>query len=105
MPIECTEKIRAATREEFYQIDQRLLGVAYDVQNQFGRFLNERLYQNEISERCTDLFGLELVQEMEIRVSFRDFVKEYFVDLLVNQSVPIETKTVEKLTQAHEAQL
>jgi len=70
MPIECTEKIRAATREEFYQIDQRLLGVAYDVQNQFGRFLNERLYQNEIPERCTDLFGLELVKKWKFASAF-----------------------------------
>jgi hypothetical protein len=52
MPIACAEKIVAATREEFHRIDEILLGVSYDVHNEFGRFLDEKVYQREIAWRC-----------------------------------------------------
>jgi len=104
MPIKCFEQVRAIEQEDFHQIDKRVMRVAFDVHNEFGRFLDESLFQEEIASRCR-FRGLTTTREMRIRVTHEDFKKEYEVDLLVENGVVVEMKTVEILSPVHEAQL
>ena len=104
MPIEVEGEVRVISREQFYQIDERVVGIVFGVHNEFGRLLGERLYQEEIAVRCREA-GMRIDRELRIRVSFEDFVKEYFVDLLANFGGPFETKAVEDLINEHDAQL
>ena len=51
MPIEVATKIQMLEQEEFHALDKNLMGVVFDVHNQFGRFLDEALYKVEIAAR------------------------------------------------------
>jgi GxxExxY protein len=81
--------------------------VAYDVMhcvfaahNEFGRFMDEHIYRDEIAARVP---GIRT--EVLIEVMFRDFRKPYFMDLLVQGGFVFELKTVEKLVHRHRSQL
>lgn len=64
-----------------------------------------RVYENSLAIALRRV-GLEVVQQAPISVRFDgEVVGEYFADLLVNQVVIVEIKAVEKLCEAHEAQL
>ena len=50
--------------------------------------------------------GLKADKQVPIKVAYKEnLVGEYFADILVENQVIIELKTVEKLTNNHEAQL
>ncbi len=104
MPIECAATIYPTTRNEFYQTDKQVLGIAYSIHNKFGRFLNEKMYQEEIAWRCRQE-GLDCLREMRIRISHDNFIRDYFVDLMINRCIVFETKTVESLHKVHDAQV
>jgi GxxExxY protein len=103
MPIHTAVPIRVFNQESFHQVDRRVTGLAYDIQNEFGRYLDERLYQGELTRRCRDL-GFEVEPELQIDVALGDFSKSYFADHLINGGVIIEDKAVSGLNHAHKGQ-
>jgi len=80
MPIEVSTQILACEQEAFHALDRRIMGVVFDVHNEFGRLLDEDLYKAEIAARCADLGILPAEREVRIRVSHQSFVKDYFMD-------------------------
>jgi GxxExxY protein len=104
MPIHTAVPIRVFDQEAYHKIDWRVRGIAFDIHNEFGRYLDERLYQKELTRRCRDS-GLRVDPEMQITVALADFHKDYFVDHLVEQGVILETKAVSTLTLPHKGQL
>ncbi len=80
------------------------MGLAFAVHNEMGRFLDERIYQEEMAHRCQEN-GLAAAREVTIRVSHDDFSKNYYVDLLVAEGVVYELKAVKALSGVHETQL
>ena len=100
MPIHPTKPIRVFDQESFHQVDRQVTGMAFDIHNEFGRYLDESLYKGELARRCR-ANGLEVHPELEIVVSLDDFVKRYFADHLVNQGVIIESKAASALSPAH----
>ncbi len=77
--------------------------IVYDVHNEFGRFYDEKIYQNEIAYRCT-LAGFESVMtEVPMQVCHGKFGKSYCVDLVINNAVIYELKTVERIVPDHRA--
>jgi GxxExxY protein len=104
MPIRTAVPIRVFDQESFHQIDRRVTGMAFDIHNEFGRYLDERLYQRELTRRCRDA-GINVEPEMRITVELVDFSKDYFADHLVEQGVILETKAVSALSPAHKGQL
>jgi GxxExxY protein len=103
MPIHTAVPVQVFDQESYHQIDRRVTGLAFDIHNEFGRYLDELLYQGELTRRCRDL-GLDVEPEMRISVSFGDFSKNYFVDHLINRGVIIEDKAVGKLGSVHRGQ-
>ena len=76
----------------------------FAIHNELGRFLDEKIYQNELCRRCEDA-GIESVaSEVAIAVSHGTFTKEYYVDIVINESVPYELKTATMLTAEHRKQ-
>ena len=76
MPIEVSAGIQVYDQEEFHALDRRIMGVVFEVHNEFGRLLDEELYKCEIAARCVGI-GLEPVErEVRIRVSHEGFSKE-----------------------------
>jgi len=104
MPVEVATRIQPCDQEEFHALDRRVMGIVFEVQNEFGRLLDEELYKCEIAARYAAI-GLEpLEREVRIRVSHRDFVKDHFMDLLVCHGYMLEAKVAERLVAAHRAQ-
>lgn len=104
MPIEVSTGIQACNQEEFHALDRRIMGVVFEVHNEFGRLLDEELYKCEIGARCAAI-GLEPAErEVWIRVSHQGFVKDYLMDLLFCHGFMLEAKVAERLVAAHRGQ-
>lgn len=103
MPILTAMPIQVVDREEFHRIDRQVTGFAFDIHNEFGRYLHESLYQQELGRRLQEA-GYHVVLEYEMTVRLGDFSKLYFADLLVNSGVIVETKAVNTLTNLHQGQ-
>jgi GxxExxY protein len=104
MPIHTAIPIRVFDQESFHHIDKRVTGLAFDIHNEFGRYLDERLYQAELTRRC-HMLGFEVEPELQIDATLGDFSKSYFADHLINGGVIVETKVVSALSAAHKAQV
>jgi len=104
MPIEADSEILDFDRDEFHALAHRVLGIAFDVHNEFGRLLDESIYKRAISLRCAAAGILPVRKEVQITVRFEGFEKRYFMDLLLAFGLMVEAKTVESLTKAHFAQ-
>ncbi len=66
--------------------------------------VDEKIYQQVIRGRCEAAGIVPVRREVEIKVIYRDFEKSYFMDLLFASGLMVETKTVEALNNAHQAQ-
>lgn len=100
MPIQCSIPIEPIGQEAFHEIDRLMLGHAFAVHNEFGRFAKEKLFQAELSRRCREQ-GMWADREVLIRVSFEGFSKDYHLDLLLDATTVVEAKCVEAITPAH----
>ena len=95
-------------RAQLRRLDDREFGEAvfetmrhiFGVHHELGRFFEEKIYQREIAFRVA---GAQI--EVPIHVTFDDFCKIYYIDLLVNGGAIFELKTVETLAQRHRSQL
>lgn len=105
MSIQFDNRIHKISEKEFYKIDYHVMGLAYEIQNDFGRLLNEKIYQQELANRCYN-FGFRNVEiEVPISVSHENFTKKYYVDLIIENSIVYELKTAKSLTSDHEKQI
>lgn len=76
------------------------MGVVYRLQDELGRFFVERVYKQALLASLPDVQA-----EVPIDLVWRDFKVTRFLDILVGGGAAFEFKTVEKLTNAHHAQL
>jgi len=104
MNIEYGSKIIFKQKNEFYQIDKTVTGLAFGIQNKIGRFCDEIIYQNALIEKCRE-HGLKADTEVGIKLIYKDFIKTYKIDLLVENGVIFELKTVNLLNKVHSQQL
>lgn len=103
MPIETSIPIACISQQEFHEIDARMMAHAFNIQNEFGRLLDEFIYKKTLAERCIS-DGLPARQEVRIRVEHKSFAKEYFIDLLLCDSTVIEAKTAKETLAVHRGQ-
>ena len=101
MPINTRFKIENISDKEFYSLDYKIMGIVFDVHNEFGHFCNEKIYKIELADRCQkrELGAVQI--EEPIYVSYNDFTKIYYMDLLINQSVMYELKTTKAIIIVH----
>ena len=94
------------TKKELTQLSYEITGCAIKVHKALGPGLLESVY-----ERCLKYeliqSGFQVKQQQIVPVKYRDVTlnTELRLDLLVNDSVIIELKTVAHLIPVHEAQL
>lgn len=87
------------------ELTEQIIGAYYDVYNELGYGFLEKVYENALTIASRRV-GLNVLQQAPITVKFDgDVVGEYFADLLVNGLVVVEIKAVERLIDAHEAQV
>jgi len=104
MPIEYQHTIGKVSEAAFRDVDFSVMGIAFDLHNEYGRLFDEELYSIEMENRLGSK-GIEVLREFEILVSFETFKKRFYVDLLVGAGIPYELKVVDALTGAHHCQL
>ncbi len=91
-------------RPERDAISERIIGCAFTVANTLGSGFLEKVYENALALELRAA-GLAVEQQRGITVTYKGaLVGEYFVDLLVEDAVLIELKTVRALDRAHRAQ-
>lgn len=89
----------------YEEISGAIIGAFYDVYNSLGFGFLERVYENALVH-LIHRRGLRVQQQAPISVFFDGVVVgEYFADLLVEDKVIVELKTVERLQPAHTAQI
>ena len=63
MPIECSVELQPVGQEGFHAVDKIVMQHAFDIHNTLGRFCDERIYQEELAQRCRDA-GMEAHREV-----------------------------------------
>ena len=86
-------------------LTHQIIGAAYEVHNVFGFGFLEKVYENamiiELKER-----GLYVESQSPLQVYYKDrLVGDYFADLLVENEVIVEIKSVTAICPEHEVQL
>ncbi|WP_417732196.1 GxxExxY protein [Rosistilla oblonga] len=104
MPIYVDAEIQVFSEPEFHSLAERVVGIAFDVHQSFGRLLDEEVYKNVISGRCHAAGIVPARREVEIVVQHDDFRKSYFMDSLLANGLMVEAKVVEELADVHRAQ-
>ena len=86
-------------------ITYKINGAIFEVNKILGSGFLEKVYENALLIELKNQ-GLKADKQVPIKVAYKEnLVGEYFADILVENQVIIELKTVEKLTNNHEAQL
>lgn len=86
-------------------ITQKIIGCAYDVSNTLGTGFVEKVYENALVHRIRKSTGLAVAQQYPIKVVYDGIVVgEFLADLLVDERVLVELKSVSMLTNDHTAQ-
>ena len=86
------------------ELSYQIIGLAMEVYNHLGYGFLEKVYENALMVllKRETLFAQ---QQQPITVYFQGHaVGEYFADILVNDSIILELKSVEKIISVHRAQ-
>ena len=93
-----------ADNTELNVLSGRVIGCAFTVLNTLGAGFLEKVYENALAYELRSA-GLTVVQQCSVTVHYNDVVVgEYFVDLLVEDVLLVELKTVKALDDAHRMQ-
>jgi GxxExxY protein len=100
------EKIMIADKELLYRdLTKEIIDSAFKVHNALGCGLLEKVYGNALVWDL-DLKKKKVVPQQPYRVIYRDKeVGIYYADLVVEDKVIVEVKSVEKIDDIHRAQL
>lgn len=87
------------------ELTDKIIACTYEVYNQLGFGFSEKVHENSMMIKVSQN-GLKAVQQAPVNVYFeKKLVGEYFPDILVENKVIVELKSVSMLLKAHEAQL
>jgi len=90
---------------ELNDITYKINGAVFEVNRVLGPGFLEKVYENALAKELKTQ-GLKVETQAPIKVYYKDeCVGEYFADILVEDKVIVELKTVEKIEKIHEAQL
>ena len=87
------------------ELSQKVIGAAFNVHNQLGFGFLESVYEKALSIELHKL-GIYHQLQSPIQVLYDDqIVGDFVCDVLVEGSLVLELKSVQKLSTAHEVQL
>lgn len=95
------------TKEELNQLSGIIIDAAMEVHREFGPGLLERVYEAALKKELS-LRGISSQRQVEAAVVYKGHLLDdeaYRIDLMVEESVVVELKTVSTLLPIHEAQL
>ena len=89
------------------EISYEIRGAIYDVYNTLGPGLLESVYEAGLVAELRDIRGLEVVQQKHLDVMYKGVTLpvEFKLDLLVEDKVIVELKSVEEMKKVYFLQL
>ena len=88
-----------------YDLAGRVIGCAMTVHRELGAGFNESVYQNALIHEL-ELQNIAVLPEQKIIVRYKNaIVGEFAADLVVENKLILELKSVQNLITAHEVQL
>jgi len=86
-------------------ITYKINGAVFEVNKILGSGFLEKVYENALLQELRSK-GLKANSQVPVKVTYKEnTVGEYFADIIVEDQVIIELKSVEQLKKFHEAQL
>ena len=86
-------------------LTEKIIGASYSVANILGFGFLEKVYENALAVELKAL-GMKVEQQKPVSVFYKGVnVGDYIADLLVEDSVLIELKSVKNLLDIHKSQL
>lgn len=101
MPVSISNTVRPVSQDAFGELAYRVIAKAFEIHQRLGPLFRESVYRSTLAHLIADA----VVEELKIVLTHKQFRKELFVDLLVDESGPFELKVVETLTDKHRSQL
>ena len=90
----------------FEEVTEKIIGAAFNVYNQMGFGYLEKVYENCMLIELSKIKGLDVKHQMPIKVEYDGIdVGDFIADLLINDSIIVELKSVRQLVNVHEVQL
>jgi GxxExxY protein len=81
-----------------------IIGAAMEVHNVLGSGFLEAVYQKALEKELT-LRGIPYACKVKLPVTYKDeLIGEYEADLVVDEKIIVEIKSISRLNAAHEAQ-
>jgi len=89
------------------EITELIIGASIEIHRQLGPGLLESAYRECLYYELSKVVGLSVKREVSMPIIYKEIKLEqgYRMDLLVEDKVVIELKTVDFLTDVHKAQL
>ncbi|MDF7801091.1 GxxExxY protein [Pontiellaceae bacterium B1224] len=100
MPVSVDAQLSELSQAEFSKVSYEVMAEIFALHRELGRLFDEIVYKNTLKSRMDNI-----ETEVEIKVSFRDFHKSYFMDVLASSGAVLELKAVDTLHQRHRSQL
>ena len=89
----------------FKELSYKVVGLAMKVHSKLGGGFLEKVYENTLA-LLLEKEGIPARQQAPVTVRFEgQSVGDYFADILVDDKIILELKTVEKIADAHRAQV
>ncbi len=87
------------------EITGEIISAFYEIYNIMGYGFLERVYENSMMIELEEM-GMAVEKQKAIKVYFKKrIVGDYFADILAEEKIIIELKTVSKILPKHEIQL
>ena len=91
-----------ANSDALNDLSRRVIGCAFTVLNTLGAGFLEKVYENALAHELRSVY-ISTVQQCDAKVHYHDVVVgEYFGDLLVEDVLLVELKTVKTLDDLHQ---
>ena len=90
----------------FEEVTEKIIGAAFNVYNKMGFGYLEKVYENCMLLELSKIEELDVKQQFPIKVKYDGVdVGDFIADLLIDDSIIVELKSVRQLASAHEVQL
>lgn len=85
-------------------LSYKIIGLAMQVHKELGHGFLEKVYENAMMVLIRRE-GVKALQQAPIKVMFQgEVVGDYFADILVEEKIILELKSVDRIIDAHKAQ-
>ncbi|MES2982614.1 MAG: GxxExxY protein [Verrucomicrobiota bacterium] len=93
-------------KERLNELSEKVIGAAIEVHRELGPGLLESTYEAALEHELA-LMGLNTIRQLALPICYKDIKIDdaYRIDLLVEDTLIIEVKTVEAFLPVHSAQL